>query len=397
MVGGSSTKRSGGRKRRRRRRRERPNSMDHLTDDILVEILSRVPYKSLLRCSCVSSRWRDLIAHPDNRRKLPQRAQTLAGFFYYSSTRCFVNVSETGAPLVDTSLAFLPDRERPGLFVLDSCNGLLLCHCFRFADPNVFDYLVINPATENWVAVPVSRRWSHKVQTARLGFEPAVSLHFHVFEFQLDWVGDGTDYTHKDGHVLGVEIYSSENRVWIHKQCGWSIDVILADDLKSVFVNGILYVVATEFIIGAVDVEGKTWRIIEFPCSEDCSFLDTAPGYIDLSHGKLHFATVDDITGDKLAIWVLEDGNSKEWTLKHTVSFMHLVGRQYVDFGYYEYIVVAVHPDRNMAFFIFDKTLMSYDMDSGKLRVIENLGQDCDDHYMSYVPLFSETCVGGQQ
>ncbi|TVU50142.1 hypothetical protein EJB05_01499, partial [Eragrostis curvula] len=361
-------------------------------------VLSQLP--SLLRCSCVSRRWRALIAHPDHRRKLPQ---TLAGFFYDTSTRCFVNVSGTGSPLVDPLLAFLPDRERKGLDLLDGCNGLLLCRCFRFADQNVFDYLVINPATQKWVPVPVSRRWSSKVETARLGFEPAVSPHFYVFEFQLDWVGDGNGYTQddddKDGHVLGVEIYSSENRVWIQKQSSWSVEVTLDNEFKSVFVNGMLYMVATEAVIGAVDVEGKTWRIIDFPRSEDSTFLNTAPGYIDMSQGKLHLVTVDDITGNKQAVWVLEDLNSEEWTLKHTVSFTHLVGQQFVLFGFFEYNVVAVHPDRNMVFFIFDedKTLISYDMDSGKVCVIRKLGRDCSESYcIPYVPLLSESMADGQ-
>nr|CAB3455904.1 unnamed protein product [Digitaria exilis] len=49
-----------------------------LPDDPLVEILSRVPIKSLCRFKCVSKAWRDLISNPLHRRKLPQ---TLEGFF----------------------------------------------------------------------------------------------------------------------------------------------------------------------------------------------------------------------------------------------------------------------------------------------------------------------------
>ena len=55
-----------------------------LPDNPLVEILSRVPVKDLHRSKCVSKGWRDLIADPLHRRKLPQ---TLAGFFYGSGGR----------------------------------------------------------------------------------------------------------------------------------------------------------------------------------------------------------------------------------------------------------------------------------------------------------------------
>ncbi|KAK3139847.1 hypothetical protein QOZ80_5AG0391470 [Eleusine coracana subsp. coracana] len=112
--------------------------MDKLTDDLLIEIFSRVPYKCLRRFACVSRRWRALIAHPDNRRKLPQ---TLAGFFYYTTSPRFADVSGTDPPFFDLSLAFLPDREREGLDLVDGCNGLLLFRCYRFADAIEFDYL----------------------------------------------------------------------------------------------------------------------------------------------------------------------------------------------------------------------------------------------------------------
>lgn len=154
------------------------------------------------------------------------------------------------------------------------------------------------------------------------------------------------------------------------------------------------------YAIGVVDVEGKTWRIIEFPSSEDCSFIDTAPGDIDMSQGQLHLTTCDDITGDKLAIWVLEDHENEEWTLKHAVSFQHLLGKKYAQFGYYEYTVITIHPDRNILFLFFDgdKTIMSYDMDCGKVSTIYNLESNCSgDYFIPYVPLFSESLADGQQ
>ena len=57
---------------------KRGEAVAGLPDDPLVEILSRVPFKSLCRFKCVSKAWRELIADPLHRRKLPQ---TLEGFF----------------------------------------------------------------------------------------------------------------------------------------------------------------------------------------------------------------------------------------------------------------------------------------------------------------------------
>jgi hypothetical protein len=48
-----------------------------LPDDLVVEILSRLPVRPLLRCKYVSRAWRDLIiSHPDHRRRLAQTIST---------------------------------------------------------------------------------------------------------------------------------------------------------------------------------------------------------------------------------------------------------------------------------------------------------------------------------
>ncbi|XP_044336211.1 uncharacterized protein [Triticum aestivum] len=128
-----------------------------LPDDLLVEIISRMPYKSTRCCKCVSTRWRDLISHPDHRDKLPR--STLAGFFCkihgVDCDPCFndfcQSVSGDWCPF-DDSLSFLPECK--DLDILDCCNGLLLYRCSK-PYPEKPDYVVCNPATEKWVTFHV--------------------------------------------------------------------------------------------------------------------------------------------------------------------------------------------------------------------------------------------------
>ncbi|XP_044432332.1 F-box protein At2g16450-like [Triticum aestivum] len=109
-------------------------AVERLTDDLLVEILSRVPAKSLCRFKCVSNHWLSLIHHPEHRKKLPQ---TPAGFFYGSAITSewllkspvhFTDFPGRLSPPFDTSCTFLPDHRRVEL--LDCCNGLLLCRWY---------------------------------------------------------------------------------------------------------------------------------------------------------------------------------------------------------------------------------------------------------------------------
>ena len=187
-------------------------------DELIVEILARLPAKSLCLCKCVSRAWRAFISDPANRRRF---AQTLSGLFFsrpYGSrpTWDFVGLSMSSVlpppPRVDTALSFLP----PTCELLDSCNGLLLLRSEEYwqrHSPPPF-YIVCNPATGEWVTLPQPSRVPGQVgysdgvsppidtSTAALGFDPSISPHFHVFQLvqQLD---------HYEFIVWAVEIYSS--------------------------------------------------------------------------------------------------------------------------------------------------------------------------------------------
>ncbi|RLN43088.1 hypothetical protein C2845_PM01G18960 [Panicum miliaceum] len=56
---------------------EKRNPAASLTDDLLVEILRRVPVRSLCRFKCVSRSWRKLISDPVHRKKLHDRARSV--------------------------------------------------------------------------------------------------------------------------------------------------------------------------------------------------------------------------------------------------------------------------------------------------------------------------------
>ncbi|CAM0875137.1 unnamed protein product [Alopecurus aequalis] len=116
------------------------------TDDLILEILSRLPARSVRRFKCVSTPWRDLIADPVNRKKLPQ---TLAGFLYSARNRGggdwshhFASVSGGAAP-VDPSLPFLQPNKYKYIALVDTCHGLLLCSCYNKETNDDFRYVEV--------------------------------------------------------------------------------------------------------------------------------------------------------------------------------------------------------------------------------------------------------------
>ncbi|EAY96729.1 hypothetical protein OsI_18645 [Oryza sativa Indica Group] len=260
-----------------------PPAAEKLTDDLLVEVLSRVPYKSLCRSKRVCRQWRRVISDPDHRRLLPRYHlhDAVVGFFDH---RSFISFLGRGR-FVGPSLPFLPDCG--DLRLLDICNGLLLCRRRRLSDPRRFDYLVANPATEQWIVLPESG-WTHKEQIARLGFDPAVSSsHFHVFEFELvEHSAMGMSGDH-DGNVVAVEIYSSETGVWIHRNNGWGCIIRTLDIWRSVFFKGMLHLITMDDVVAVVDVEGNSWRTIPMPETFVDPYYGVDDGFIDVSQDCL--------------------------------------------------------------------------------------------------------------
>ncbi|XP_052154812.1 F-box protein At5g07610-like [Oryza glaberrima] len=371
------------------------NPAAELTDDLIVDILSRLPVKSVCRCKCVSRRWRGLISDPDHRKKLPQ---TLAGFFYSSENessfpdeaRHFVNVTGRGRPLVHPSLPFLPRFER--IRMVDSCGGLLLCRCYESS--NAFRYVVCNPAMEEWVALPESGYGDDKEEVelcTRLGFDPAVSSHFHVFEFVS--ADDCSD-------VAGVKIYSSETGEWNYSESEWFPDTVLFADQRSVFFNGMLHLVVLQLAIVAVDVKGETWWNMPVPEMEDVEDIFTwRPGFIGQSQGKLYYLSEYDTVPLSLSIWVLEDDSTDEWTLKHNVTTELLSEKinSKTDIYHSDYYHVAtVHPDCGLIYYIAGRggTLMAYDMDRMESCAIQNLEYRYME-FLPYIPFYSEILSNG--
>ncbi|KAL6877501.1 hypothetical protein ACP4OV_012716 [Aristida adscensionis] len=357
--------------RRSKKRSKRGRSPEaKLTDDLLVEILRRLPASA----GAASS---------------PTR--TLAGFFYTSHNpdrspvvaRHFSNIAAGGRPFLDPSLWFLPSRNRYCLRVMDCCNGLLLGRsCVNPTAPATFEYVVCSPATEKWAVVPGSP-WSTNMPIARLGFEPATSPHFHVFEFEED----------EDGYVRGVQIYSSVTRAWSRRDSGWGFEFGICNDSGSAFLNSMLHVITTEGVVAAVDVDGETRRTIPIPYDENCyPFMDLNAAFIDVAQGQLYLATK---IFSNLSIWVLEDYNSEEWILKHSNMNSHIFRRD--SFIYVSPCsLVSICPDGETIFVIVgeDNTLMACKMDKRGLPVMRILGHDCHRPFLPYVPNFSESFAG---
>ncbi|PWZ14533.1 F-box/kelch-repeat protein [Zea mays] len=388
-----------------------------LYDEVMVEILSRVPVKDLRRCTCVCKSWRNLITDPLNRKKLPQ---TLEGFFHgvvggphsYGQFTSLSGSGERVAP-VDPSFSFitamLPGVER--MVLLDSCNGLLLFGCTR---EDKFGYIVTNPATEELMTVPASsgscplpppferdmvggERYAHTF----LMFNPAVSSHFHLVQIWENKAAKEVETLHS---------YSSETKAWSDRSSKWGRgeeggewelwgESVIGFMCGWTLVDGLLHFLAfdlqkEETVIIAVDGEGETRRIIGWHGKDVRAIV-----FIGESQDHLHCIGVNvqldqgsEVRFTRMSIWVLEDYDTQAWILKHNVSslqFFELLSHPIKDFH-----IVAIHPYHNSFILIqhWNQKLVSYNMDTQELHGLRTLGKGYA-VITPYIPCFLESSV----
>jgi hypothetical protein len=264
--------------------------MEQLPDDMLTEVLGRLPPSSLAASRCVRKRWCSII---DARRLLcadllPLR---LDAFFCISldlierMTYFFARPSTARRIPGGSRLDFVHEESYSDLEVGDHCNGLLLvCGC----------YMVANPATRQWAKLPTSpepsisdmlgvRVWAGTTQdqdqdqdhdhdqenndhhlldsSFYLVYDPMVESlqHFEVFLVPLlshdlgnrENITIDLDEQEWPPSTLRIHVFSSrrwkwEERSWIRQgePAGTMADMLQSDfwDRKAVYFRGALYV-----------------------------------------------------------------------------------------------------------------------------------------------------------
>ncbi|XP_020596251.1 F-box protein At2g23160-like [Phalaenopsis equestris] len=334
-----------------------------LTDDLLIEILTKLPLKCIYRYKCVSRSWRLLIADRYVAKRLPL---ILSGVFY----RCGAGESKpeprygcnSNGSFQETDFSYLPFNHNSS--IIDCSNGLLL---FYRSIPSAFH--VCNPTTKTWVALPKPRG---KNQLSILAFDPYKSLYFKVVCFS-GWLAQGGQ----------LEIFSSETGKWVRHSLHWGVDTNKLSASMHYF-DGVLYVLAHPGHVACIDLERMCCRVIELP--EDIEH-DVCLGN---SGGFLHCAMYD---ANELRIWVLK---GLKWALKNRVSVSEILKldgecRDMVPTGFRDhgqFNFMAFHPKEEVVYLWVMGKLVSYDVCRKRFGLVWELGTEKEKVQMIQICLF---------
>jgi hypothetical protein len=372
-----------------------------LTDDLVVDILSRLTYKDFCRCKCAYKAWSAFSSDPDYCKKLPKKVTT--GLLYQGHNNPaipLVSLSQDDGE-IDGILADVPHYEH--LEFLDCCNGLVLCkYRSSFSSPHICRFVVCNPATREWRILPDTHPTTddpHYVSI--LAYDPTWSPQFYIFNFHLK---------HFHGLILGtskLEIFHSETSTWL-------VDDTLDPDIDicfraHLFVNGMLYVTTGYKVLVFEGLEAMSYgappyhHTISLP--HDASYVaNFTRGFFGKYSGILHYALPHE-NGRSIVVWFLDDyaHDLWTWTVKCELNMTDAFGRD--DFVYYDnggdgddhkwfwncdYRVVDLDLERELVFLCDEKAkkLLSYNISTGKLNAI---GDTSEWHYYYvYVPCYSQ-------
>ncbi|XP_031094317.1 F-box protein At5g07610-like [Ipomoea triloba] len=280
-------------------------------EDLLTEILVRLPPRSVLRLQCVSKQCLSIISSPNFRRLHSRRSAAVVTGLFFPPPMHF--------PLpAESHFVALPNGKRQhntianrlievcdGRFVvsLSSCNGLF---CIGLSDENVLfrecEYYVYNPTTNQRRRIPQVQSESKYVSNVAIAFDASKSNHYKL----VCVCG-----------YLRVWVFSSESRVWRNTGTRLPGRCLNVYSFPSPYLNGAIhwYIFKKEFLCLDID----TCELRPMP---RISCVNNDPGwckYLGECGGHLHFIGERGRGGQLLNVFEMKNDYS-QWVFKYQVD-----------------------------------------------------------------------------
>ncbi|KAL1555694.1 F-box/kelch-repeat protein-like protein [Salvia divinorum] len=307
---------------------------DYFLEDIVINILHRLPVKTLLRCTAVSKSWRSLITSPEF---------TLSHLQFASSSqqaapslllrRCIKSSERYELYSDDESSSFarlaafqFPFKSMNSFFtIVGSCNGLLC-----LSDDRV--YLM------NTVVL-----WNPSVRRSVL--LPKPNLIYNSYGSFTQYLGFGFDSVCSDYKVVRItyvdvavhpqiELYKLSSGVWKDLSCCVELVPVICSGSRQVYVNGASHWTARYMdsydVVVAFDMCLEVFRTMKLPVlhlSDNQLRSRDLAVYIDCLA-----LTLWDVSGAEpcFCVWVMQEyGVEKSWTKKLCFDFTS-IGSEFV-------------------------------------------------------------------
>ncbi|KAK0597905.1 hypothetical protein LWI29_029675 [Acer saccharum] len=289
-----------------------PKRTTVLMNDVMFNILVRLPLKSLLQCKCVCKLWQNLISDPvfifNYSRQHPQ--YQVSGFYLEKylflqlhSELLFIPWEGQDEAVPETSLSFIGDDK--GIYIKHSCNGLLLCSSFRCHDEDR-EYYVCKPTTKQYL--PLLKPPCEKVLGISIAYDPNKSPNYQVICISESEVS----FNHRQ-----IKIYSSATGSW--RDSGNPF--IIFDEMlfnRGVYWNGALHWVGNGDLSLRFDVQKELMLTMPMPpIPEELS--ERKLSYFGESGGHLYLIEIYDPLTTVFDVMEMRSDYSS-WSVKYHVD-----------------------------------------------------------------------------
>ncbi|KAJ4880858.1 F-box associated ubiquitination effector family protein [Raphanus sativus] len=325
----------------------REYSVPPIPDDMLMEIFSRVPAKSIARFRCVSKFLGSILRRPDFNYLFLTKSLTRGRFLFaleVDEKLFFCSSPQPHNPNDNSSLVATP-YQTPMIFPekISFDNPSTLC---RLVLPRQMR-VICNPATGDFLTLPNVLKENilpngNPVVFERLyfGYDPIGK------RFKVLCITSSRDERPNTYQVLTLE---SGKLLWRMVECKFHFETTLGRT-TDICINGVLYFEAKmekSTVIVCFDVRSEKFGFINMEqkraCELDSLELFNYRGKLGIHHKK------DDIYGTRLVLWVLEDARNHNWCkldyalspldkemVKHT-KFVGVTGRGEIVYSSYPF------------------------------------------------------------
>ncbi|KAG7598842.1 F-box domain [Arabidopsis suecica] len=291
---------------------------DSIPTDLIYEILSRLPAKSILRFRCVSKLWKSIICRQDFTELFHTRSS--------SNPRLLIGVEQGGvwsffsspqphdhygkSSLVVATDFHMKFSEDTTIYYRSYASGLIYFPNMRISNENDdVVRMICNPSTGQYAILPPDLRTGYEDIGGFLGFDP-IGKQFKVLVYKRR-VDDELVY-----HIL---ILGTENMKWREIICPLTYGPY-GYRWEHICINGVLYYIADDpdeehDMIGCFDVRFEKFKFVHLAPYCLPNWSTKLINY----KGKLGVINLKDDYNDcgfslKISMWVLENVEKHEWT-----------------------------------------------------------------------------------
>ncbi|XP_058742029.1 F-box/kelch-repeat protein At3g23880-like [Vicia villosa] len=291
----------------------------HLPQELVVEILLRLPVKTVLRCKCVCKSWLSLISNPHFATSHFQLAATppterLICLETFSNETISIDFNASfndDSSYSSPSLDFLSGVRRPK--IRGSCRGFLLLQYGT-------NFCIWNPSTGVHRQIPESLMASLSTDyfsrtLCGFAYEPSADDYLVVL--------GSNNYNVSYDSLIYVEVFSLKANKWklivggSHFPCRISIDRLGL--LLNNVIHWLVYNHETErYVISAFDLQEMRMSEIALPYCFDVSYISLIEYDLLVLGGLISALNMEKYT---VEVWVLKDyADHSSWTKTLTLS-----------------------------------------------------------------------------